>query len=157
MPKPNIENHDIIEIVKSATRFFEDSYKNISFKKEINLDKNLIDCDAGQIDRVFNNIIKNAVFSINKSLNKSEGIITIKLNQKEKFIHFTIIDNGTGFVEEEKTLLQPYYTTKGKKYGSGLGLSIVEKIINDHGGFFKIKNDNLNKGAICEFTINYNN
>jgi two-component system nitrogen regulation sensor histidine kinase NtrY len=57
----------------------------------------------------------------------------MELIDKSDYIHFNIIDNGTGFSEKNlKSILKPYFTTKTK--GSGLGLSIVNKIINDHNG-----------------------
>ena len=53
------------------------------------------------------------------------------------YIDINLIDNGIGFADKNlNNLIKPYYTTK--KNGSGLGLSIVNKIIIDHNGFFKI-------------------
>ena len=80
--------------------------------------------------------------------------ITIELNQLDKHIHLTIVDNGIGFSAIKtniKDILNPYYTTK--KSGSGLGLSIVNKIINDHNG--NIKFIPINDGA--KITINFIN
>ena len=66
----------------------------------------------------------------------------IKFFQIVRFIYFyiniIIIDNGLGFVSQNtKDIIKPYYTTKQK--GSGLGLSIVNKIINDHNGSIEFK------------------
>ena len=61
-----------------------------------------------------------------------------------------ITDNGTGFPKENiKNIIKPYFTTKPD--GSGLGLSIVNKIINDHNG--SIKFNSSNNGAKVEITL----
>ena len=64
-----------------------------------------------------------------------KGIIDIDLNINKDYIDFVIIDNGMGFevfAKNIKNILNPYFTTKKK--GAGLGLAIVNKIINDHNG-----------------------
>jgi len=70
--------------------------------------------------------------------------IDIEIAGKSDYIDFTINDNGTGVSEKDlKHILKPYYTTKSK--GSGLGLSIVNKIIYDHNG--KINFEKQQSGA----------
>ena len=60
-------------------------------------------------------------------------IINIEIGSKNDYISINITDNGTGFSTNIiKNITKPYFTTKPK--GSGLGLSIVSKIINDHNG-----------------------
>ena len=57
----------------------------------------------------------------------------IEIRRMEYYIEINIFDNGIGFsTGNKKEIIKPYYTTKKK--GSGLGLSIVNKIINDHNG-----------------------
>ena len=50
-------------------------------------------------------------------------------------------------------MYKPYFTTKDKNIGTGLGLSIVEKIISEHGGSFRIYNNDNGIGACSEFTL----
>ena len=84
----------------------------------------------------------------------------INISQKEKitllitnYILITIKDTGIGFsYNEKRELIKPYYTTK--KNGSGLGLSIVNKIINEHNG--KIEFISENNGAKVELTLPLN-
>jgi two-component system nitrogen regulation sensor histidine kinase NtrY len=81
-------------------------------------------------------LIKNSIESINEKSQKNPDFIkkiNIEIDEINDYIHLNIIDNGIGFnVTNLTNLAKPYYTTK--KNGSGLGLSIVVKIINDHNG-----------------------
>ena len=73
--------------------------------------------------------------------------IDIEITEHIDYISLTIIDTGIGFKNIKKSeLTKPYFTTK--TYGSGLGLSIVSKIINDHNGVIEFTN--LNDGAKVE-------
>ena len=83
-------------------------------------------------------MIKNSIESINQKAQNNNNFskkITIELTQDDSHIRSTIEDNGVGFNELKeniKNILNPYFTTK--KNGTGLVLSIVNKIINDHNG-----------------------
>ena len=101
------------------------------------------------MSRVFLNLIKNSIESINQKGQKISNFnkkITIELNQFDNQINIIIEDSGVGFGNFEnsiKDILSPYFTTK--KNGTGLGLSIVNKIINDHNG--KIEFISIQHGA----------
>ena len=79
-----------------------------------------------------------------------KGNIDIEINDNNDYIVINIIDNGTG-ISDSKKAMTPYFTTKKK--GSGLGLPIVSKIINEHSGKFSIKNRKDKKGAIVTITL----
>ena len=115
---------------------------------EFNCDDNiLIKADREQISRVFVNLIKNSIESLNEKYQKNNEFIKkiiIEIGQINDYIEVLIIDNGTGFnITNLPEISKPYFTTK--KNGSGLGLSIVVKIINDHNGTIEFLN--YNKGA----------
>ena len=101
-------------------------------------------CDKEQIGRVFFNLIKNSIESIQEKAQKTTNLskkISIEILKINDHIKFTLIDSGVGFNKDNniKEILNPYFTTK--KNGTGLGLAIVNKIINDHKGeleFFSI-------------------
>ncbi|GHV40328.1 hypothetical protein FACS189490_05290 [Clostridia bacterium] len=87
--------------------------------------------DNGKLNRVFTNIIKNAV-----EANAKE--IQVKIYDEKDFAVVKFYDDGDGITKDtEKKLSQPYFTTK--QGGSGLGLSICKTIIAEHGGTFSIK------------------
>jgi len=111
---------------------------SISIYFKANKDEVILNSDNEQLSRVFFNVIKNSLESIQEKRiinNDLKGNIDIALNDNDSDINFVIIDNGLGFGMLKgniKDVLNPYFTTK--KSGTGLGLAIVNKIINDHNG-----------------------
>ncbi len=138
MPKPIFRQNNLVDLIKENIKLLKqlDNTIEITFNK--NSDKVLIESDKEQISRVFLNLIKNSIESINQKAQNNSNFskkITIELNQEDSHIRATIEDNGVGFSKLEnniKDILNPYFTTK--KNGTGLGLSIVNKIVNDHNG-----------------------
>ena len=107
---------------------------------------------------MFFNLIKNSIESIQEQHFKNPDLakkIDIVIINKSDYIEIIITDNGTGFSEKNlKNILKPYFTTKPK--GSGLGLSIVSKIINDHEGTIKFEKQNVGAKIIVKFPKNVN-
>ena len=96
----------------------------------------LIDLDATMIGQALINLIKNAGESIDTMREKLipgyRGQIRVSLHLDEADARVTIADNGTGLPPDRARLFEPYVTTRDK--GTGLGLPIVKKIIEEHGG-----------------------
>ena len=140
MPKPTFKKNNILKIIKENIFLMKELDNSVNINFESNSNNIDINCDAEQMNRVFTNLLKNSVESINEKFIKTPDFtkkIDIAIDEKDDYIEICINDNGTGF--EEKSLdniLKPYFTTK--KNGSGLGLPIVNKIINDHNGTLKI-------------------
>ncbi len=89
--------------------------------------------DATQIRQVFLNLIKNAVESM-----PDGGILTITTTIEEEYIKIDISDTGEGMSPEVmQNIFTPFFTTKVD--GTGVGLAVSQKIIDDHDGFIKIK------------------
>lgn len=91
--------------------------------------------DAEQMKRVINNIISNSV----KYLDKKKGIINIRIKDVGDFIQIEIEDNGKGIAAKDlPNIFDRFYRTDSSRNssqgGSGIGLSIVRKIVEDHGG-----------------------
>ena len=153
MPKPIFKENDLVEIVNENIKLLKeiDHEININFT---NSKKNILfKCDSEQISRVFFNLIKNSIESINEKYAKKPDFnkkIDIEITNKNDYINAIVTDNGTGFKEKNlKNILKPYFTTKSK--GSGLGLSIVNKIINDHNGTINFKHQKDGGSTIIRF------
>ena len=91
--------------------------------------------DGEQIRRVIHNIISNAI----KYMDKPKGIIQIRVKDVGDFIQVEIEDNGKGIAAKDlPSIFDRFYRTdvsrNSSKGGSGIGLSIVKKILEDHGG-----------------------
>ena len=153
MPKPVFQNTNIIEIIESNISLLREFDENISIKLKCKNSELFLKCDIDQISRVFLNLIKNSIESIQEKSQKNgefTKIIDIEIINKNDYITANITDNGTGFTKENiKNIIKPYFTTKPD--GSGLGLSIVNKVINDHNGSIKFNSNN--NGAKVEITL----
>tara|TARA_B100002051_G_C16433216_1_gene485260 strand:- start:232 stop:705 length:474 start_codon:yes stop_codon:yes gene_type:complete len=138
MPKPILRKNNLVEIINENIKLLSELDKTIEIKFINQFEKIFLECDQEQLGRVFLNLIKNSIESIQQKCEKTTDFdkkITIELNQNDSQISVVITDNGIGFSnfsENIKDLLNPYITTK--KNGTGLGLSIVNKIVNDHNG-----------------------
>ena len=144
MPRPVVKKININDVIIRSIDFLKISLKSkVSFNKNTN--SNLIMGDEDQLYRVFINIIKNADESIMQILNKKpnyKGKIDIEILKNNDYIVIIIKDNGEG-ISDTKKVMTPYFTTK--KNGTGLGLPIVNKIINEHSGEIVIKKENGTK------------
>jgi len=156
MPKPLYQKNNIIKLITNNIELLIklDNTININFNN--NLKELEIYCDAEQISRAILNLIKNSIESIQEKALKTldfDKKITIDLTKLNNYILLTIRDTGVGFSYNEKNnLIKPYYTTK--KNGSGLGLSIVNKIINDHNGKIDFTSEKI--GAKIKLTLPLN-
>jgi signal transduction histidine kinase len=129
-------------IVASAAVFKSSSDIEITIKDEDKIP--LMTVDPQMMGRVFNNLIKNAVEA------KSAGVkIEIMIAKVDNATKITIKDNGPGFPPEKLLKIeQPYITSK--KTGTGLGLLIIKKIVEEHGGEIRFYNDS---GAVAEMML----
>ncbi len=156
MPKPILKENNLVQIINENIKLLSELDNSIDIKFKNNHETIFLDSDKEQLSRVFFNLIKNSIESIQQKAKNNVNFnkkITIEVNELNNHIIFNIKDNGIGFGIFEtniKNILNPYFTTK--KNGTGLGLSIVSKIINDHNG--KIDFFALNDGA--EIKINFN-
>ena len=156
MPKPIFKNNDLINIINENIKLLNEIDLTIDINFEYKKEKILFNCDSEQISRVFFNLIKNSIESIHEKHFKNPDFakkIDIVIINKSDYIEIIIIDNGTGFSEKNlKNILKPYFTTKSK--GSGLGLSIVNKIINDHEGTIKFTQQKVGAKISVKFPKN---
>ena len=158
MPKPVFKKVNLLTIIKdniSLLNQIDDSI-NINFTNQEK--EYLFNCDSDQISRVFFNLVKNSIESIQEKASKNPNIskkIDIVIENKNDYINLIITDNGLGFSEEHLgNILKPYYTTKEK--GTGLGLSIVNKILNDHNSKINFVKQKIGAKIFINFPKNGN-
>ena len=153
MPKPMLRINNLIDLINSNIELLREIDHtidiNLIFSKNDNLN---LSCDNEQISRVIFNLIKNSIESIQEKALKIGNFdkkISIEIKRINNYIAINIFDNGIGFsIKTTKELIKPYYTTKKK--GSGLGLSIVNKIINDHNGTIEFNSNTTGTNIIIK-------
>ena len=156
MPKPILKENNLVKIIEENIKLLNELDNTINISINYNNKEIFLNSDKEQLARVFFNLIKNSIESIQQRAEKDSKLkkkITIEVNEENNHITINLIDNGIGFgifSTNIKDILNPYFTTK--KNGTGLGLSIVSKIINDHNG--KIEFIPLDDGAKIKIDFN---
>ena len=149
MPKPILKNNNLVLIINENINLLKELDTSINVELFNSNNEIMLISDSEQLSRVFLNLIKNSIESIQEKKQHNPnftGNIDIAIINNDDYIEFNIVDNGKGFGELKsniKNILNPYFTTKKK--GTGLGLAIVNKIVNDHNG--SINFTSLNAGA----------
>jgi len=134
--------HNIIRLVDTQAIISKVTI-NTTFESEIPL----IECDDNQVKQVFINVLKNAIEAMPEG---GDIIITVKMAAQDRVL-VRIADKGCGIPEERVAKLgEPFYTTKEK--GTGLGLMVSCKIIENHRGSFSV-NSQLGEGTVVEIVL----
>jgi len=152
MPRPIMDKINLFDTLTRSVDFF-----NMSTNFQINIlsksKKFIINGDDQQLYRVFINLIKNSNEAIIENSNKNvdfKGKIEIEIHEINDYILINLKDNGPG-ISDPKKAMNPYFTTKKK--GTGLGLPIVSKIINEHSGDILITNNKDEPGTRVEISF----
>ncbi|UCF94293.1 MAG: hybrid sensor histidine kinase/response regulator [Desulfobacterales bacterium] len=113
--------------------------QEIEFVRDFDLSVGEFEIDAGYVHSALINILENAVDACTRDESKKSHKIVLGVRQKEKHIAFDIFDNGIGMDSETKErLFTPFFSSKANK-GTGLGLFISNKIIEQHRGEIIVK------------------
>jgi len=139
LQKPNLTRFSLNDLIGKITELFklEIKDKQVKFNSELSPDISKIQADEDQVRQILMNVIINAIQAIPK-----KGEIKIKTEKAifkgEPAIKLIIEDSGIGIPEKDFTqIFDPFFSTKDK--GSGLGLSIVYKLIETHQGEIKVE------------------
>lgn len=144
---PTMKKSDINNVITDLLEFvnfeLEEAFVSIDCELQQNLPK--VDIDEKYIKQALLNIIKNSVAAM-----PDGGVLYFKTAKDENFVHLYISDTGMGISEGNMSkIFEPYFTTK--QFGSGLGLTVVYKIIKEHGGDIILESV---EGEGTTFTIN---
>jgi PAS domain S-box-containing protein len=133
-PEPAMHELDLNALVREVLTLYESLGSSIQVELTTNLPP--IVGDAAQLRQVVHNLLQNAQDALGET---SEPRIIVRSELGGNAVRFSVMDNGTGFPENlMKRAFEPYVTTKPK--GTGLGLVIVKKIVEEHGGDVTIAN-----------------
>lgn len=108
----------------------------------------------GELNQVWTNLIDNAIDAMEMN---GKGMLTIKTRKDREFVEVTVIDNGPGIPDDIKSrIFDPFFTTKELGKGTGLGLEMVQRIVQQHHGSIKVKSEPGNTEFIVCFPIDGN-
>jgi len=141
------ESRDVVQILNHVTRLFEGQANlyNVQITKEIDAHLPFIQCQVS-INQVFINIVKNAIESM-----PNGGDILIQATQMNDKLYIRIKDSGHGIPQEQMTKIgNPFFTTK--ETGTGLGLMVSMRIIQNHKGTMRIESE-VGKGTMVEVIL----
>lgn len=142
-PSPN----DLNEIVQEALFLFKEGHNQIRFQFHKG-DVPSLELDREQIKRVIINLLDNAVAAVEAN---GEVKIATSYDPSRSVVYLEVTDNGCGVAAEVRTsIFEPYFSTK--KNGTGLGLTIVSQIIEDHRGYIRVR---PNEPQGTKFTIEF--
>jgi two-component system, NtrC family, nitrogen regulation sensor histidine kinase NtrY len=136
MPKPVFQSDSLIDIARQALFLQQVAHPDVKFTFEAPDELPDLVCDRRQLGQAFTNIIKNGLEAIAQKVESvgpgpnEIGLALSKSSDGGMQIRFT--DTGIGLPAERERILEPYMTTR--KSGTGLGLPIVKKITEEHGG-----------------------
>ncbi len=148
-------NHafDLKSMVDTGMRFFSHVWKD-GIKREVDIPSGLeVRGDSNQFVQILINLIQNALDAMGTKEYPAEesACLTLSAHTRGDKVVFTIKDNGPGIPQEIRDkIFDPFFTTKDVGQGMGLGLSICNRIIADHGGRIEVRSQS---GLFTEFIL----
>jgi signal transduction histidine kinase len=137
---PQMEECDIRETIDRVLKMNEElcTEKSISIQKSYGDVPHII-IDNAQLHEAVENLVLNAVDSMSEG-----GVLTVTLGkgmyEGKPFMYLKVKDSGVGIQPDKLSLIfEPFFTTKVAEKGTGLGLPITKKILEDHGGFIRVE------------------
>ncbi len=142
MPAPERRQTDLTRLLADAVLLQKAGQERAQIDADLPAGPLLLDIDETMIGQALTNLIKNAVEATEtyrKKMNNPpdyKARIRVALSQGDKLARITVSDNGIGLPPDRARLFEPYVTTRAE--GTGLGLPIVKKIIEEHGGSMEL-------------------
>jgi two-component system nitrogen regulation sensor histidine kinase NtrY len=149
MPEPDRRLENLTKLVRDAVLLQQTGQPDVRMVAEIPATDLNVELDATMISQALTNLIKNAGEAIGTLIEKGAPKdfmpeIRVTLEDQGTHVRITISDNGIGLPEDRARLFEPYVTTRNE--GTGLGLPIVKKIIEEHGGSLVLEDAAVFKG-----------
>jgi len=149
MPEPELERNDLTQLVHDALSLQIAGQPDVHFAASIPDEIVTVDMDGTMIGQALTNLLKNAGEATESYASKhgEDGYvpqIQLRMEYDDRVVLVKISDNGIGLPEDRARLFEPYVTTRDK--GTGLGLPIVKKIIEEHGGTLTLTDAEIFEG-----------
>ena len=161
MPEPDRRDHDLSKLMRDAVLLQQDALHGANLVSEISEAPEIVELDATMISQAVTNLIKNAGEAIeslyeNGAPENYVPEVRVVMEAGPEQVTIRIMDNGIGLPHDRSRLFEPYVTTRAK--GTGLGLPIVKKIIEEHGGTLTLTDapafvPGAHQGAMAEIRL----
>jgi len=147
----SIESVNLKKLVEEVLSFLikEAEYRSIRISLEASGDVPQIESDRGKLQEIFLNLINNAFAAMSDG-----GNLDIKVKKEETDeVLVTVADDGCGMSEQDlKRIFEPFFSTKTKKGGTGLGLSLTQNFVREIGGKMDVESE-VDKGTTFAITL----
>ena len=149
MPEPKMVMCDLTKLVGDAVTLQKAGQPQVAITADLPDEAILAELDATMISQALTNLIKNAGEATESYLEKHGAAgyhpqIHVHMSRAEDQVTITVSDNGVGLPADRSSLFEPYVTNRDS--GTGLGLPIVKKIIEEHGGTLSLTNADIFDG-----------
>ncbi|NBR90016.1 MAG: PAS domain-containing sensor histidine kinase, partial [Rhodobacteraceae bacterium] len=161
MPQPETREEDIVQLVRDAVVLQRAGQPDVAFDLQVPETGLGVSLDRTMIMQALTNLMKNAGEAIETRVAKGvpedfQPEIHVAITLLDAHVRITIADNGIGLPEDRARLFEPYVTTRDA--GTGLGLPIVKKIIEEHGGTLVLEDapafgEDAHRGAMAVITL----
>jgi nitrogen fixation/metabolism regulation signal transduction histidine kinase len=148
MPELRVSNYNLSQQLENLLILFfaECEKRQITIQKNIASDTYVV-ADAHLMEQALMNVIKNAMEAIDQS-----GQMEVNLINRSDHVELSVIDSGEGIAPEtQKQLFAPFYTTK--ESGQGVGLMLIQDVLQQHQFSFRLQNRDDAKGACFQIEI----
>ncbi|MDB6176083.1 PAS domain-containing sensor histidine kinase [Paracoccus sp. Z330] len=154
MPEPDRAETDMAGLLREVVLLQQDALKG-ALQSSIPQEPVIVDCDPGMLRQALTNLLKNAGEAVDERAGQMEdgwtGRVMVEMDVENDTVTIRIIDNGPGLPADRSRLFEPYVTLKS--HGTGLGLPIVKKIVEEHGGSLSLTDAPDREGAMAEIRL----
>nr|WP_253261276.1 MULTISPECIES: PAS domain-containing sensor histidine kinase [unclassified Roseobacter] len=161
MPEPETRTEDVAKLLRDAVTLQKAGQPNVRFEVEIPEGAFVAEVDATMMGQAFTNLMKNGGEATETFIEKGapkdyQPRLRVTLSATEEELMITISDNGVGLPPDRAKLFEPYVTTRDK--GTGLGLPIVKKIVEEHRGVLELLDaepfaEGAHRGAMAKIVL----
>ncbi len=150
LPETHPRLSDLNEMVEKVIAFYEQAHRQILFVGMTDNQLGEFYFDPEQLKRALFNLVENAVYAVSEAT-QPEIRIETGVDEANQLVTLKVIDNGKIISQDEmRRMFEPYFSKRPG--GSGLGLTIVKKIIEDHNGYIRLAGNNP-KGLIVQIEL----
>jgi signal transduction histidine kinase len=138
-PSYQLKLHDINEIIKNTISLYEHQafLQHVDIMTDLGADLPELEVDYNEIEQIFSNLIINSFYVLSRG-----GTITIKTRFNDGSLIISVSDDGVGITKKDlDSIFDPFFTTKETKKGSGLGLSVVQRVVKTYGGTIDVTSE----------------